>query len=106
MYNIDIDEAPEKDGHFLAALRGEAVSIHSRDPEHDICLAIAEAGLPDGAVQFWRDDCPTLWHPSAYRLGKLRIELGESFPRRRVKRRAASDGLKTLRGVIAGGQES
>lgn len=75
-----------REGKFRAAASYGPEGI-SADPEHDLCHAFVKAGFPDGPIQFWRDGKPSLFHPSIHRMARVRIELGEKFPYRRVKRR-------------------
>ena len=82
-YNVDI-VGPGPVGFFSAFCRDFGVYVLSRDPEHAIC-AMTEAGLPDGSVQFWRGETPTLRHSSIHVMGKMRIAMGSEYPAR-VKR--------------------
>ena len=80
IYHAHIREHPKRDGRFVTSMAG--LVVVSSDPEHDLCHAMTQAGLPDGPIQFWRDWQRTLWHPSVHRMGRQRITLGESFPKR------------------------
>lgn len=84
-YNADIAQGTK--GNFLAKLRNSPISIVSADPEHDLCHAMVKSGLPDGTIQFWRGNTPSLFYPSVSRAAKVRISQGRSFPYDLVKRR-------------------
>jgi hypothetical protein len=86
-YHADICEAGE--GTFAATLREPAISVTSRDPEHDLCHAIVKQCLTDGPIQFWRGTTPSLNDRSVHRAASYRIEMGDEFPYRLVRRRAA-----------------
>ena len=86
-FHADIHEAPNRDGNFVAALRGAEITTAGRDPEHDLCHAMVAAGLPDGGIQFWRGSTPSLFYRSVHQAARLRIEIGETFPYRLVRRR-------------------
>jgi hypothetical protein len=85
MYNADITETPKRDGTFVAVLRQDALSVTSRDPEHDLCATMVDAGMPDGPIQFWRRETPSLHFKSTHTAARYRITLGDQYPRR-VKR--------------------
>ena len=59
-YDADIFQTDRRDGTFEARLRGSALSVPGRDPEHDLCDAMLRAGFLDGEIQFWRGTIPTL----------------------------------------------
>jgi hypothetical protein len=88
MYQAVIIEAPERNGTFIASCPG--FQIISVDPEHDLCHAMAEAGVPDGPIQFYRDGMPTLSHPSVHRWGARQISMGKSYPWQTPKRQRMS----------------
>ena len=97
VYDADIVETERRNGTFIATLRGPTeLRVISRDPEHDLCFAMAEAGLPEGSIQFWRSTTPSLRYASAHYAAQYRIELGQACPYRRVRRRSSED-LKFLR---------
>ncbi len=81
-YHVDITAFPF--GQFRAMDRKTGNFIISPDPESDWCHAMRDE--PDGPVQFYRDGVPSLSHSSVHKMGKSRIELGQRFPYRRVKR--------------------
>jgi hypothetical protein len=99
--NASIEETQERNGTFRATLHETPLEIVSRDPEHDLCHAMVEAGLADGPIQFWRRETPSLIYRSVHRTASKRVELGEKFPCKRVPRRNLSE---TERASIAGGQ--
>lgn len=84
-YNIEITEADG--GHFHARCRETGTEIESANPEHDLCHALVKAEWGDRPVQFWTGGMRTLSHSSMFVMAGLRIELGETFPYRRAKRR-------------------
>ena len=104
MYNAEISEAPKRDGTFCAALRESSVNVVSRDPEHDLCAAMVDAGLPDGPIQFWRNAMPTLRFKSVHTAARYRISMGETFPLLRVKRGTAENLRDLPRGSHPHGQ--
>lgn len=91
-YHVDITDAGQ--GRFRSVCRSTGLEIISANAEHDFCHLITEAGHPDGPVQFWRGATPSLSHPSIYRMGRHRIELGDHFPRH-VKRKLARPEIST-----------
>jgi hypothetical protein len=93
MYRGIIIEAPERNGTFIVRCPEFPLSIGgiiSADPEHDLCQAMAEAGMADSPIQFYRDGVPTLFHPSVHRWGARRIKMGDNFPQQEVKREVIS----------------
>jgi hypothetical protein len=97
LYEADLAEAKRRNGTFTATLRGNpALIVTSPNAEHDLCDAMLNAGLPDGPIQFWRGDTPSLRFPSVHRAAGFRIELGDDCPYRRVRRRSAA-GFQNLR---------
>src|SRR5580765_1078678 len=88
-WNADIEQTEARDGTFLAVLRQGLLEVVSRDPEHDLCHAMVQAGLADGPIQFYRVAIPTLMFRSVRRAAGKRIELGEKFPYKRRPRREA-----------------
>jgi hypothetical protein len=78
--NVTIVDLESRNGTFIATLRAPGLRVISRDPEHDLCFAIAEAGMADGSIQFWRSTTPSLRYASVHRTAQHRIELGESSP--------------------------
>jgi hypothetical protein len=88
MYHADIQRT-DRPGILAAILRGHAISVRSADPEHDLCHAMLRAGLPDAEIQFWRGAIPTLRFRSVHRAAQWRIELGDRFPYRLVRRKDA-----------------
>ena len=99
-YHADIQPADQRNGTFDARLRGSTIAVRSRDPEHDLCHAIFRAALPDGSIQFWRGQAPSLLFKSVHLTAQFRIELGEHCPYRRVERRSGED-LKNSRCGVA-----
>ena len=95
MYNASVSET-RRDGTFYALLREPSMNVVSRDPEHDLCAAMVDAGLPDGPSQFWRNETPTLRFKSVHTAARYRISMGETFPLLRVKRGTA-ENLRDLR---------
>jgi hypothetical protein len=86
-YSADI-QATERPGIFEARLRSSTIFVRGADPEHALCYAMTQVGLPDGEIQFWRGATPTLPFRSVHRTGEYRIELGDRFPYCRRKRRS------------------
>jgi hypothetical protein len=82
LYLCDIAESPARDGTFTATLRDCDIKTTGRDPEHDICRALIEAGLPDRPIQFYRNGTRSLRFASVHRTGLVRVEMGETFPYR------------------------
>lgn len=105
-WNASIEETKERDGTFRATLHEQPIEIVSRDPEHDLCHAIVNAGLADGPIQFWSGATPSLRYRSVHTTAAKRIELGEKFPYKRRPRR--EDPVEEFKnpgpGVNAGGQ--
>ena len=87
-YNVEISQAGQ--GRYKARCRETGLEVTSANAEHDICHALTVLGWPDGAVKFWRDARPSLWHLSIHRMGGYRISLGEDFPKRAKRRDAPS----------------
>jgi hypothetical protein len=105
-WNAVIEESAARDGTFRAVLREVSIEVVSRDPEHDLCRAVIRAGLADDPIQFWRSGVSSLTFHSVHRAAGQRIELGEKFPYRRVRRKegAPSKRFETCSHVIADGQ--
>lgn len=88
MYDTDI--TPLGSALIHAVLRFHPIVVHrSPDPEHDLCFEILKAGLPDGAIQFWRGTTSSLRFGSVHKTAGYRIALGDHFPER-VKRKAGA----------------
>lgn len=104
MYNAEISETPKRDGTFSAVLREPSMNVVSRDPEHDLCAAMVDAGLTDGPIQFWRNATPTVRFKSVHRSAAYRIEMGERFPYYMTKRRRADNLQNSRRGGHGDGQ--
>ena len=98
-YNIDLTEAGA--GSFHARCRETGHEITSPNAEHDIAHALTVAGAPDAPVQFWRNQTPSLSHPSVHQMGRYRIALGEEFPQR-IRRRVSGPQITSqrLEGVV------
>ena len=69
---------------------GGDLSIISGNPEHDLMHELTKLGYPDGEIQFYRDDVPSLYYRSIHNSGKKRIQLGEFFPYLEVLRQTYS----------------
>lgn len=90
-YNAIVSEAGG--GRFQALCRETGSLVVSPNAEHDLCHVLTLQGYPDGSIQFWRGETPSLSHSSIYRMGRWRIALGDDFPAR-VKRREAPERLR------------
>ena len=83
-YHADITEC--SGGRFKVTARGFDLEIVSSDPEHDFCLALVRRGLPDGPIQFWRGETPSISFKSVLRASAQQISRGNEFPRLRKRR--------------------
>ena len=96
-YDADIVETASRDGTFVTTLHGPPITASEPDPEYSLCHAIAEAGLPDGAIQFWRGTTRSLFYRSAYRAAGHRIGMGGDYPYRLAKRQEVTPEIFALR---------
>src|ERR1043165_7397946 len=56
-WNASIEETEERNGAFRATLHEVPLAVVSRDPEHDLCHAMVEAGLGDGPNSILAWEC-------------------------------------------------
>ncbi len=95
MYRGNITESQEKPGYFVARLfarLGEnfveiEVSVSGPDPEYLMCHEIKKLNMTDDCIQFYRGETPSLFFKSVYKAADYRIELGNRYPYRLVRRR-------------------
>jgi len=86
MWNIDVSVAGRA-GQFRAVCRETGLERVSRDPEYDICHALARTGVGDGPVYFWRCGKISMRFSSLGRSAAYRIQEGDRGGIRLVKRR-------------------
>src|SRR3954470_22072719 len=73
-YNADIIETAARNGTLTATLRESPITATGPDPEHDLAFAMVQAGLQDGAIQFWRGSTPSLLYRSVHRTARYRVK--------------------------------
>ena len=72
---------------FWAKLDGTGISVDSVNAEYDLCHEMNQAGLPDGPIQFYRGTMRTISFRSVHRAAGWRVEVGDRFPYRLVRRK-------------------